>query len=130
MDTEAMKVHGAFSWNELMTTDITAAKSFYSELFGWKLKDEDSGDMAYTMASAGDREVAGMMEIPDETKGMPPSWGGYVTVDNVDQQIERARKLGAKTVVEPKDIPNIGRFAVITDPQGAMLTMITYTGEC
>jgi len=127
MEKETMKIHGAFSWNELMTTDIDAAKAFYSELFGWKLKDEDTGDMTYTLVSAGEREVAGMMEMPKEAQGMPSAWGGYVTVDDVDDQVKRAAKLGATTLVEPKDIPKVGRFAVISDPQGAMLTMITYT---
>ena len=86
MDKEAMKKHGAFSWNELMTTDITAAKSFYGELLGWSLVDEQVGDMVYTMVKAGDEEIGGMMAIPAEANGEQPAWGSYVTVDDVDKR--------------------------------------------
>ncbi len=127
MDQEAMKQHGAFSWNELMTSDVNGAKAFYGELFGWEMFDEEIPEGSYTMLKAGEREVGGMMAIPSENHGMPPSWGAYVTVDDVDQQILRAKQLGGRIVLEPRDIPNVGRFAVISDPQGAMLTLITYT---
>ena len=124
---EAMKQHGAFSWNELMTTDVAGAKAFYGELFGWALHDEQAPDMVYTMAKAGDKDVAGMMAIPDEAKGMPATWGAYVTVDDVDKQVKRVESLGGKIMVPPRDIPDVGRFAVISDPQGAMLSIITYS---
>ncbi len=127
MDDQAMKQHGAFSWNELMTTDVAAAKTFYGALFGWTLRDEQTPEMVYTMAKLGDKETAGMMAIPDEAQGMPPSWGAYVTVDDVDKQVQRVEDLGGKVVMPPRDIPDVGRFAVISDPQGAMLTMITYS---
>ena len=128
MEQEAMKQHGAFSWNELMTSDVAGAKAFYSALFGWEMRDESMPDEgAYTMLKAGDREVGGMMAIPADAKGTPPAWGAYVTVDDVDQQITRAEQLGGKVILPPRDIPDVGRFAVISDPQGAMLTMITYT---
>lgn len=127
MEQEAMKQHGAFSWNELMTTDVAGAKSFYSEMFGWEMQDEKMPDMIYTMLKTGDKEVGGMMAIPAEAKGAPASWGAYVTVDDVDQQIIQAEKLGGQVILQPKDIPNVGRFAVISDPQGAVLTLITYT---
>lgn len=126
MEDQAMKQHGAFSWNELMTSDVSGAKAFYGELFGWTLHDEQTPNMVYTMAKVGDTDVAGMMVIPPEAEGMPPTWGAYVTVDDVDQQIKRAESLGGKVVMPPRDIPDVGRFAVISDPQGAMLTMITY----
>lgn len=125
---DTMKQHGSFSWNELMTTDIAAAKKFYNKMFGWEMSDEQTPEMTYTMLKTGDKEVGGMMAIPAEAKGMPASWGAYVTVDNVDQQIIQAEKLGGQVVLQPRDIPNVGRFAVISDPQGAMLTLITYTG--
>ena len=127
MDQQAMKQHGAFSWNELMTTDVPAAKAFYGALFGWDMQDDQTCDMNYTMVKAGGNEVGGMMAIPPEANGAPPSWGGYVTVDDVDKQSVQAEKLGGKVIMPARDIPNVGRFAVISDPQGAMLTMITYT---
>ena len=127
MDQEAMKQHGAFSWNELVTTDVAGAKAFYSELLGWEMQDQQTPEMTYTTLKAGDRNVGGMMAMPANAEGMPSMWGSYVTVDDVDAQARRAEKLGGKILIPPREIPDVGRFAVITDPQGAMLTLITYT---
>lgn len=127
MDQAAMKQHGAFSWNELMTTDVAGAKAFYGEMFGWEMQDEQTPKMTYTMLKSGDKEVGGMMALPEDFKGAPAAWGSYVTVDDVDAQATKAEQLGGQIVMPAQDIPNVGRFAVITDPQGAMLTLITYT---
>ena len=126
MSLNTMKQHGAFSWNELMTTDINAAKSFYGELFGWSLDDLNVPGMPYTIAKVDGKEVAGLMLKPPEAEKIPSCWGSFVTVDNVENSIEKAAKLGAKIVVEPRDIPDVGQYAVIIDPQGAMLSMISY----
>ena len=126
MSLQAMKQHGVFSWNELVTTDVPAAKKFYREALGWELSDMKNGDMGYTMAKIGNQEVAGIMGMPQEAQGMPPAWGSYVTVDDVEARVARVTALGGKLLVAPRDIPSVGRFAIIADPQGAMLTMITY----
>lgn len=126
MITETMKQHGAFSWNELMTNDVAGAKAFYGELLNWSLNDMESSCGTYTMAKAGDTEVAGIMATPAEAKGMPPAWGAYVTVDDVDSMVDRVEKLGGKVCLAPQDIPDVGRFMAIQDPQGAMLMLITY----
>ena len=126
MSLQPMKQHGVFSWNELVTTDVSAAKKFYREALGWEFNDIKNGDMSYTMAKLGGQEVAGMMRLPPDATSMPPAWGSYVTVDDVDARVARATALGGKLYVAPRDIPNVGRFAVIADPQGAMLAMITY----
>ncbi len=120
-----MKQPGAFSWNELMTSDIQGAKSFYSKLFNWTLKDMDM-DMPYTIAKAGEQEIAGLMPMPPEAGEMPPMWGAYVTVENVDESAKQAKALGGKVLMDPRDIPEVGRFCVISDPQGATLSLITY----
>ena len=122
-----MMQHGAFSWNELMTTDVNAAKKFYSALFGWSMHEVPSCDIGYTMAKVGDKDAAGIMSIPPDYKGAPPVWGSYVTVDDVDSQASKAEQLGGKVVLPAQDIPEVGRFAVISDPQGAILSLITYT---
>lgn len=129
MSQEAMKQHGAFSWNELMTTDVNAAQAFYGELLGWTLQPFEGGEMDYTLAKIGDSEVAGMMTMPPEAEGMPPAWSSYVTVDDVDARTARAESLGGKVCVPPRDIPNVGRFSVISDLQGAMLGLITYVDK-
>lgn len=124
--TDPMKQHGAFSWNELMTTDVSAAKAFYGKLFGWALEDMEVCDMSYTVVKAGDKEVAGIMGMPPEAGDMPPTWGAYVTVDDVEASAKEAEALGGKIVLAPRDIPDVGRFCVICDPQGAALSLITY----
>jgi len=124
--TDVMKQHGAFSWNELMTTDVNSAKAFYGELFGWTLNDMQTNEMTYTMAKAGGAEVAGMMAMPPEAGDMPPMWGAYVTVTDVEVSAKQAEALGGKVVMAPRDIPDVGRSCVICDPQGACLSLITY----
>jgi len=94
--TDPMKQHGAFSWYELMTTDVSAAKTFYGNLFGWVLEDMQTNDMEYTMARAGDKEVAGIMGMPPEAGDMPPTWGAYVTVDDVEASAKQAEALGGQ----------------------------------
>jgi predicted enzyme related to lactoylglutathione lyase len=126
---DKLKKHGAISWSELMTTDVSAAKSFYSELFGWQLEDMpmETENMTYTVVKANGDEVAGIMPLPEGAPaGMPPVWGLYITVDNVDAAAEKATALGAKIHMPPKDIPEVGRFCVLQDPQGAFISIITY----
>ncbi len=124
--SEAMKQHGSFSWNELMTTDVNAAKVFYGKLFGWVWEDMANCDMGYTMAKKDGQEVAGIMATPPEAGNMQPMWGAYVTVDDVETSAKQAEELGGKVMLAPQDIPDVGRFCVISDPQGASLMLITY----
>jgi hypothetical protein len=123
---EQYKQHGAFSWCELMTTDVDAAKAFYTKLFGWDTEDMKMPGMTYTVVKAGGKGIGGIMPIPKEAAGMPPAWGTYVTVDDVDSTAKTAEKIGAKVLMPPTDIPNVGRFCVIQDPQGAVINAITY----
>lgn len=82
--------------------------------------------MEYTVVSTGGEESGGMMAIPPQAQGTPPFWGVYVSVDDVDATVKQAQTLGGAVVVPPMDIPQVGRFAVIKDPQGAVLSVITY----
>ncbi|NET30965.1 MAG: VOC family protein [Cyanothece sp. SIO1E1] len=120
------KQHGAFSWCELMTTDTSAAKEFYSQLFGWSMRDEPMPEMIYTVVQTGDKEVGGIMPMPPDAKDMPPAWGTYVTVDDVDTTAKRVQELGGNVIVPPTDIPDVGRFCLFQDPQGAAMSIITY----
>jgi predicted enzyme related to lactoylglutathione lyase len=107
-----------FVWYELMTPDVRAAAAFYSEVVGWKA---DHSDPQYTLLKIGDAQVAGMMETPAELKamGVPPAWSGYVMVDDVDAAEARILQLDGKVLRPGSDIPEVGRFAVVADPQGA-----------
>ena len=124
---DAYKTHGAFSWNELTTSDPAAAADFYGKLFGWTSKDMGEAMGSYRVASVGDTQVCGIMSPPPGSPPMPPHWGSYVTVDNVDQTVQRCVALGGKSLMEPMDIPGVGRMAVIQDPQGAVLNLMTYS---
>jgi uncharacterized protein len=118
--------HGQFNWCELMTTDVDAAKKFYTKLFGWDTEDLAMPGMTYTIVKVGGQGIGGIMQIPKNAQGMPPMWGAYVTVDDVDQTAQAAQKLGGKLHLPPTDIPDVGRFCVILDPQGAVINAITY----
>lgn len=118
---------GAFCWNELCTDDTNAAGKFYADVFGWELEKGSEGDCPYTLFKSGEEYISGMMEIHWEAK---PSWLGYVAVDDVDMAAARASELGAHLCVEPQDFPNIGRFAVFTDPAGGVLGVFKSESPC
>jgi len=114
---------GRFIWEELLTTDVDAAKRFYSELFSWSTKEMDMGEMGpYTIFASGGRDRAGMMKKPDEDPH-PSHWLSYVKADDVDALAARTKELGGVVFVEPRDIPNIGRFCVGADTSGAMFAV-------
>jgi predicted enzyme related to lactoylglutathione lyase len=126
---DAFQTPGAFSWNELMTSDPDAALAFYTALLGWKTQKMAMPGGDYHVVKVGEASVGGVMAIPAEAKagGMPPNWGSYVTVADVDATARRAVELGGKVVHGPQDIPAVGRMAVIIDPQGAALNIIAYS---
>lgn len=123
---EKLKKHGAISWSELITTDVAGAKSFYSELFGWTYDDMPMEVGFYSVFKANGEEIGGIMPLPPDAQQMPPCWGQYVTVDDVDAVAEKVLAKGGKIIMPPKDIPDVGRFCVIQDPQGAFISIITY----
>jgi predicted enzyme related to lactoylglutathione lyase len=125
---ESMKKHGVFSWTELITHDVEGSKKFYSKLLGWTMEDMSMGEAgSYTMLKSGDRMVGGLMAMPPQAKDTPTYWGAYVTVDDVDAVAKQAGELGAKILVPPMDIPEVGRFCTFQDPQGAVLSVIAYS---
>jgi len=115
----------SFVWYELMSSDVAAAKTFYTKVVGWKMEDMPMPGMTYTILRAGDTQVGGMMTIPKDAAaaGMKPGWVSYIGVDDVDAAASKVRSLGGKIYVAPADIPNVGRFAVAADPQGAMFNL-------
>jgi hypothetical protein len=126
---DAYRTQGAFSWNELMTSDPEAALAFYTALLGWNTQKMPMPGGDYHVVRVGETSVGGVMAMPPEAKagGMPPCWGSYVTVADVDATARRAVELGGKVVHGPQDIPGVGRMAVIIDPQGAALNVIAYS---
>ncbi|MCW5725167.1 MAG: VOC family protein [Maricaulaceae bacterium] len=115
--------HGQFCWHELVTTDIAGAQAFYAAVTGWEAS--PSGMEGYTLMKAGGREVAGLMALPEEVKanGGRPAWVGYIFADDVDARAAEAAKKGGAVHHPPHDIPGVGRFAVVADPQGAVFAL-------
>ncbi len=111
-----------FCWNELMTPDPEAAKRFYTQLLGWTTREMDMVEAgSYTIFVAGDKDVGGMMKTTNDE--IPPHWLSHVAVEDVDAATKKAEQLGAKLCVPPTDIPEVGRFSVITDPTGATIAL-------
>lgn len=126
---EKLQKHGAISWSELMTRDVAGAKAYYQQLFDWSYEDMPAGQMPYTIVKVDEDTVAGIMAIPPEAGDLPPVWGLYVTVDDVDSTAEKAVTLGGKICKPPWDIPGVGRMCVLEDPQGAFISIISYAAE-
>jgi predicted enzyme related to lactoylglutathione lyase len=116
---------GALCWTELTTSDTKAAETFYTHLFGWTPKHSPAGSpMEYTEFSTGGNPSIGMMPKPPQMPAHIPSyWMPYFQVANVDASTSRAKELGGKTMVGPTDIADAGRFAILTDLQGAMFAV-------
>jgi predicted enzyme related to lactoylglutathione lyase len=129
----AMPKHGTFCWNELSTNNVETCKTFYTELLGWKLKTGTvTGEgMEYTeISNDGTRGFGGMYEMNKEWCNAagempPPHWMSYIAVDDVDASAAKVWDLGGKVCVPPTDIPNVGRFSVVSDPTGATFSLIT-----
>jgi predicted enzyme related to lactoylglutathione lyase len=136
MSEQTMPANGSFCWNELSTTDDAAAIKFYTELLGWEIKKSDATacegseapPMVYNEIVVGGRHVGGIYKMGPEQGGAPSHWIAYVAVDDVDAKAAKVTELGGKVCVPPMDIPNVGRFSVITDPTGAAISLITLKG--
>lgn len=116
---------GALMWTELQTTDTETCEAFYAEVFGWKTETTDMPTGPYTSFLIGDRAVAGMMAIQPEWGPVPPNWAIYLAVEDCDALIERAVAMGGSLEMDPMDVPDVGRFALLADPQGAHFFIMT-----
>ena len=133
IEQAAMPKHGQVCWTEIATNNLEACKSFYSELFGWKLKQstvaggDSETEMEYVEISNGEDGCpsGGMYQMGKEFGDAPPHWMSYVSVDDVDAAAAKVWELGGKVCVPPTDIPNVGRFSVVNDPTGATFSIIT-----
>jgi predicted enzyme related to lactoylglutathione lyase len=119
--------NGRFVWYEDLAKDPKAAIDFYSDVVGWKTQPFTEGQGDYVMWVSGQGPLGGVMKLPDEAArtGITAHWMAHVQVQNVDTTAALAQRLGGKLHKEPTDIPNVGRFAVIADPQGAFVSIFT-----
>jgi hypothetical protein len=111
---------GALCWNELITGNREGAAAFYAAVLGWSSRTSQIGPLAYTEFITGERAVAGMMELA----GVTPQWNVYFAVENADATIVTARGLGASVLQPAMDLPDVGRFATLADPQGAAFSVV------
>jgi predicted enzyme related to lactoylglutathione lyase len=119
---------GRFVWHGLNTSDVDRATTFYTKLLGWQIEVYKPGEMDYPMVSVGGTAHGGFSPLPPEAQA-PPHWLGHVCVESVDATAEKARASGGSVLMEPSDMPEIGRFAVIADPAGATLSLFSPEGE-
>jgi uncharacterized protein len=124
-DVGMVDYQGRFTWYELMTTDMAAARVFYAKVLGWQAQDASTPDLAYTLFTTDKTSVSGLMDLPEEARkmGATPRWMGYVGVNDVDAAADRIKQLGGAVYVPPTD-SNIGRISVIADPQMATLALV------
>ena len=115
---------GTFCWPELATSDQNAAKKFYAEIFGWTYADQDMGPHGiYTIAQVGGKDAAALFTMTPDMKGMPPYWGAYVAVTSADEAAAHAASLGGTVMMQPFDVMDKGRMAVIKDAEGAVFSV-------
>jgi predicted enzyme related to lactoylglutathione lyase len=114
-----------FAWYELLTTDVAAASDFYGKVVGWGAMDGSTPELAYTVLTAGEVPVGGLMELPEEGRrqGATPRWVGYVAVDDIDATASQIRRRGGAVLLPPTD-SNIGRVSVVADPQKATFALV------
>lgn len=122
MSDQSWPAPGRFVWHDLMTTDLEKALPFYTDLFGWTIKPIDMGEHGtYNMFAAGGVDQGGLVTLrPDD--GHPSHWIAYVLVDDVDAAARRATGLGGEVPMPGMDIPDVGRFAVVVSPTGAVIS--------
>jgi len=116
----------AFSWAELNARGVDQAIPFYERVFGWthKTTPGDSGAPDYTEFQVDGHSIAGAMEMnPQMPAGVPSYWGIYFDVEDVDDAYRRALAAGAQEMMAPQEFPG-GRFAIVSDPQGASFGLL------
>lgn len=122
-----MTRQGTPVWYELSTSDVAAAQRFYEAVIGWKIADSGMAGLDYRLASVDAAMVAGMLVPPME--GVPPWWAIYFAVEDCDKAAAAIKAAGGQVHVPPTDIPGVGRFAIVTDPQGAAFGILKGEGE-
>ena len=123
-----MTQHGDIAWSELLTPDPAAARAFFEDIAGWTVDEMDQGEgmPPYLVCSANGRPVAGIMDLnaPD-LGGAPPGWSTYLHIDDVDAACAKTTALGGTVIRAPFDVPNAGRIAMIADPTGTVVGLMT-----
>jgi len=126
-----IETNGMFSWFEFMTADIDKAKNFYGEVIGWEFV-QDSNNPDYTLVKTQGIElpVAGIFKrenaMVENPESIAPHWGSYITVKDIDLAVQKAKQLGGNILVSVTPIPKVGKFCVLQDLEGAVISLIEY----
>lgn len=122
---------GRFVWYDLMTSDPEGARDFYAGLLGWGTRAWQGGDQAHTLWTRGERPFGGVVGLPEEARanGAPPHWLAYVEVGDIRETAARAAETGGTVLHGPIEIPGVGHWAVLTDPQGALFAIYQSAGQ-
>ena len=120
-----VNIPNTLAWNELQTHDLNPAREFYAAVFDWTYE-VDANE--YVVCKAWDRVQAGMMKIEEEMSDIPPNWTNYFLVSDIDAAAARVTELGGEVHVPPMIAGDIGKLAIIQDPQGAFFSIIEYAG--
>jgi predicted enzyme related to lactoylglutathione lyase len=116
-------VAGTLCWADLSTPDAKRASDFYSALFGWQIMADEKDKSGYLHIKNGEHFIGGIPPAAHRPPGVPPHWLAYFWVDDVDASAAKAKQMGANLYVAPMTIENVGRMAVIADPQGAVFAI-------
>lgn len=119
MEGTAGKQKSGFIWYDLMTSDLDQAITFYGNVVGWQIRDSGTPGMRYMIFGSGGKEVGGLMSWSSTGQSRPPKWVGHLYTVNVDQETAAVAAAGGRIHREPQDIPGVGRFSSVADPQGA-----------
>jgi uncharacterized protein len=122
---------GDFIWYELLTADADAAQAFYGKVLNWSFGDSGQPGMDYRIISVGETMIAGLMQITPEMAqhGARPTWLGYLATDDVDKTAAEVSGRGGVVLMPPADVSMAGRIAMVADPQGAPIYLMTPAGE-
>lgn len=112
-------------WNELQTRDLEMAKAFYTAVFGWGNRTDENG---YVTFQVEDRAQAGMMAMGESMADVPPNWAVYFCVIDVAASSDKVMSLGGTLLVPPTPAGEMGKFSVVQDPQGAIFTIMEFSG--
>jgi uncharacterized protein len=114
---------GAFCWADLNTSDVARASEFYTKLFGWKLEKSENDPSGYLHIKNGEEYIGGIPPAEHRDPNTPPHWLLYFETSNCDASVDKAKQSGAKVYYGPVSMENVGRFAVLADPQGAVFSV-------
>lgn len=119
--------HGKVWWSELMTRDPEGARRFYAALAGWTFSTMPTDGRDYHVASRDGQPVAGIMDMADlpGMENVPPHWFTYIAVKDVDAAVRLTRERGGTVMRDVFEVPDVGRIAIIADPTGAGLGIMT-----